>query len=52
MYADDRYVDGFSEGAAFYASGNIAGEALRHYCPDLWARTRVAQAIRPKGQRM
>ena len=35
MYAYDRYVDGFSEGVAFYASGNVASEALRHYCTDL-----------------
>ena len=41
-----------SKGAAFYASGNIAGEALRHYCTDLWTGTCVAKAIRPKGQRM
>ena len=27
------------EGAAFYASGNITSEALRHYCTDLWTGT-------------
>ena len=52
MYAYDRYVYGFSEGAAFYASGNIAGEALRHYYTDLWTGTCVVNAIRPKEQRM
>ena len=41
-----------SKGAAFYASGNIAGEALRHYCTDLWTGTCVVKAIRPKEQRM
>ena len=28
-----------SEGVAFYASGNIASEVLRHYCTDLWTGT-------------
>ena len=52
MYAYDRYVDGFSEGAAFYASGNIAGEALRLYSTDLWTEACPAKAVRDDGQRM
>ena len=52
MYAYDRYVDGFSEGAAFYASGNTAGEALRLYSTDLWTGTYMAKAVRPKEQRV
>ena len=28
-----------SKGAAFYASGNIAGEALGLYSTDLWTGT-------------
>ena len=27
---------GNSKGAAFYASGNVASEALRHHCTDSW----------------
>ena len=52
MYAYDRYVDGFSEGAAFYASGNVASEALRHYCADLWTEEYAAKAARTGEQRM
>ena len=41
-----------SKGAAFYASGNIAGEVLRLYSTDLCPEECLAKAIRPKGQRM
>ena len=41
-----------SKGAAFYASGNIASEALRLYSADLWTEACMAKAIRPGGQRM
>ena len=34
IYAYNLYVDEFSEGAAFYASVNIADEALRLYSTD------------------
>ena len=48
----DRYVDGFSEGAAFYASGNIADEALRLYSTDLWTAACAAKAVRDDVERM
>ena len=51
-YTFDRHVDGFSEGAAFYASGNVASEALRHYCTDLWTEEYAAKAARTGEQRM
>ena len=35
-----------SKGAAFYASGNIASEALRQYCADLWTEAYAAKAVR------
>ena len=35
-----------SKGAAFYASGNIASEALRQYCTDLWTEAYAAKAVR------
>ena len=41
-----------SKGAAFYASGNAACEALRLYSTDLWTGTYMAKAVRPKGQRV
>ena len=34
-----------SKGAAFYASGNIAGEALRLYSTDLWTEACPAKAV-------
>ena len=41
-----------SKGAAFYASGNIASEALRLYSTDLWTEAYPAKARRAGGQRM
>ena len=41
-----------SKGAAFYASGNVASEALRHYCTDLWTEAYAAKAVRDDEQRM
>ena len=45
-------VDGFSEGVAFYASGNIASEALGLYSTDLWTEACAAKAVRDDVQRM
>ena len=41
-----------SKGVAFYASGNIAGEALRLYSTDLWTEACAAKAVRDDVQRM
>ena len=41
-----------SKGAAFYASGNIASEALMHYCTDLWTESYAVKAVRDDEQRM
>ena len=35
-----------SKGAAFYASGNVADEALRLYSTDLWTEAYTAKAVR------
>ena len=47
-----RYAGGFSEGVAFYASGNVASEALRLYSTDLWTEEYVVKAARTGEQRM
>ena len=41
-----------SKGAAFYASGNVAGEALGLYSADLWTEAYAAKAVRDDEQRM
>ena len=41
-----------SKGVAFYASGNIASEALRLYSTDLWTEACAAKAVRDDVQRM
>ena len=41
-----------SKGVAFYASGNIASEALRLYSTDLWTEAYTAKAVRGDVQRM
>ena len=50
--ARTRVPMGNSKGAAFYASGNVASEALRHYCTDLWTEAYAAKAVRDDEQRM
>ena len=42
----------YSKGAAFYASGNVASEALIHYCTDLWTEAYAVKAVRDDEQRM
>ena len=43
---------GNNEGAAFYASGNVANEAVRLYSTDLWTEAYAAKAVRGDEQRM
>ena len=48
----DRVPMNNSKGAAFYASGNVAGEALGLYSADLWTEAYAAKAVRDDEQRM
>ena len=41
-----------SKGAAFYASGNVASEALMLYSTDLWTEEYIVKAARTGEQRM
>ena len=41
-----------SKGAAFYASGNAANEALRLHSTYLWTEAYAAKAVRDDEQRM
>ena len=45
-------MDYSKKGAAFYASGNVASEALMHYCTDLWTEACAVKAVRDDEQRM